>query len=77
MGHPATDPIQVTVQHDLPDFLLTRFLPVTKDGATSATLLNPQNSGDFSSLAGSDGFVEVPPGTSPASPTLLPFYPWL
>jgi len=77
MGHSAPEPTAVTVEHDLPEFHLTRFLPVRLDSPERATLLNPQNSGDFSQLAGSHGFVEIELGKQPASPIKLPFYPWL
>jgi len=77
MEQPVLEPARVTISHDLPDFHLGRFLPVKLNSPTIATLLNPQNSGDFSQLAGSDGFVQIPHGTPPASPTTLPFYPWL
>jgi len=76
MGRPPTPPQTIEVSHDLPDFHLTRFLPVQRVSQHQATLLSPQNSGDFSQLAGSDGFVEIPLGTAPASPITLPYYPW-
>jgi len=74
---PHTAPTTVTVAHQLPDFHLTRFLPVRLTAPGHAQLLSPQNSGDFSALAGSQGFIELSAGTPPASPALLPFYPWL
>jgi len=77
MGYTYAPPALVQVSHDLSDFPLTRFLPVCLNSPTEATLLNPQNSGDFSQLAGSHGFVEIPLGTPPASPSTLPYYPWL
>lgn len=47
---------------------LTYFVPVKihyhKDGLTSATPLKIQNSGEFSALAGSDGFIELPKNQS-------------
>jgi molybdopterin molybdotransferase len=51
----------VTTKHSL-----TYFLPVTIDrdewGRPWATPKQPNGSGDFLSLAGTDGFVELPPG---------------
>ena len=45
----------------------THFLPVTirstKDGRLNAAPVSPQNSGDFVSLAKSDGFIELPAAT--------------
>ncbi len=77
MGRPLLPRPQVTITHDLSDFHLTRFLPVELISPSEARLHAPQNSGDFGALAGSDGFVEIPLGTAPASPTTLDFYPWL
>jgi molybdopterin molybdotransferase len=60
---------------------LTCFLPVAleydQDGNTLAMPRPTRGSGDFISLAGSDGFVELPPGpaTHPAG-LAVPFYPW-
>ncbi len=45
----------------------THFLPVTirstKDGRLNAAPVSPQNSGDFVSLAKTDGFIELPAAT--------------
>lgn len=75
MGHPALLPPSVTCKHHLPDFHLTRFMPVRRLPDQSVELHNPQNSGDFTQLAGTDGFVEIPLGTPPASP--FSYFPWL
>lgn len=77
MGLTPTEPATISVEHGLPDFHLTRFLPVKRISLTQATLLNPQNSGDFSQLSNTDGFMEVPLGSSPESPSPLHYYPWL
>lgn len=60
---------------------LTCFLPVTlrydQDGRTLAEPRPTRGSGDFISLAGTDGFVELPPG--PASHPMglaVPFHRW-
>jgi len=72
MGHPPHEPPLVRVEHTLPEFHLTRFLPIRLDSSETATLLNPQNSGDFSQLAGSHGFVEIPAGNHPDRHCILP-----
>lgn len=60
---------------------LTWFVPVKthyeSDGAFVATPLAIQNSGEFSALAGSDGFVELPLGGSPfAAGAAFRFFNW-
>jgi molybdopterin molybdotransferase len=52
-------------------------LEYDQDGNTLAMPRPTRGSGDFISLAGSDGFVELPPGpaTHPAG-LAVPFYPW-
>lgn len=56
---------------------LTFFLPVVLEGAARAQPRPTQGSGDFTSLLGTDGFVELPPGPAlVSSETLVPFYPW-
>lgn len=75
MGQSVLPPLPVTCTHTLPDFHLTRFMPVRRFPDQSVELHNPQNSGDFTQLAGTDGFVEIPLGTPPASP--FSYYPWL
>jgi molybdopterin molybdotransferase len=60
---------------------LTCFLPVTlrydRDGRTLAEPRPTGGSGDFISLAGTDGFVELPPGPAlhPMGLT-VPFHHW-
>jgi molybdopterin molybdotransferase len=57
------------------------FLPVSLnrggDAPTTAQPRPTKGSGDFTSLIGTDGFVELPPGARviPAG-TLVPFYGW-
>jgi len=57
---------------------LTSLLPVKLVGSPSGAQPQPtQGSGDFTSLLGSDGFVEVPPGLEPAEAgTPVRFYRW-
>jgi molybdopterin molybdotransferase len=60
---------------------LTYFLPVkivfTEDGILSATPLQIKNSGEFTALAGSDGFIELPKQQSTFSAgEAFRFYPW-
>ena len=59
---------------------LTLFLPVKLNGGVAQTSAEPRptkGSGDFTSLIGTDGFVELPPGPRviPAG-TLVPLYRW-
>ena len=56
-------------------------LPVqiaTDAGAAAARVPSPtRGSGDFTSLIGTDGFVELPPGPAVARDgTAVPFYRW-
>jgi molybdopterin molybdotransferase len=58
---------------------LTLFLPVKLQwaGGPSAEPRPTQGSGDFTSLIGTDGFIELPPGPGiVAAGTLVPFYRW-
>lgn len=57
---------------------LTLFLPVKKTGSARVEPRPVNNSGDFASLVGSDGFVELPSAAAhwPAG-THAPFFPWL
>ena len=59
---------------------LTVFVPVKLNrgqGATTASARPTQGSGDFTSLIGTDGFVELPPGPGvTVAGTLVPFYRW-
>ncbi len=48
-------------------------LVVDADGLPQAELIDGRGSGDIVAASMSDGFVEVPPGTSSA---ILPFYSW-
>jgi molybdopterin molybdotransferase len=59
---------------------LTLFVPVKLvrgDAPTTAEPRPTKGSGDFTSLIGTDGFVELPPGPGViAAGTLVPFYSW-
>ncbi len=44
--------------------------------AGDAELVDSQGSGDLIAAAQSDGFIELPPNTSPTPEDLLPYYPW-
>lgn len=59
---------------------LTLFVPaiVSFDSGMRIAQLSPtRGSGDFVSLVGTDGFVELPPGpTTVAAGTVVPFYSW-
>ena len=60
---------------------LTYFVPVKieyrEDGTFWAMPLKVKNSGEFTALAGSDGFIELPPGKSVFSNgEAFAFWPW-
>jgi molybdopterin molybdotransferase len=59
---------------------LTLFLPVdlvaAPGGATHATPRPARGSGDFGSLAGTAGFVELAPGRARQRGDAVPFRPW-
>ncbi len=60
---------------------LTAFIPVkivtNESGGSSAQLRPTKGSGDFTSLIGTDGFVELPPGPGTvARGTVVPLYRW-
>lgn len=59
---------------------LTVFLPVALNNGASGIVAEPrptQGSGDFTSLIGTDGFVELPPGPAVVSAgTLVSLYRW-
>lgn len=60
---------------------LTYFLPVkiefSSNGVISATPIRIKNSGEFSALSDSDGFIELPRETSVfKEDEAYPFYPW-
>ncbi len=56
---------------------LTYFLPVAIGSEMRAQPRPTQGSGDFTSLLGTDGFVELPPGPRlVTSETRAPFFPW-
>jgi molybdopterin molybdotransferase len=59
---------------------LTLFVPANvcfAEGIRTAQLAPTRGSGDFVSLLGTDGFVELPPGPARVTAgTTLPFHPW-
>jgi molybdopterin molybdotransferase len=82
LGAPARSPERMTLASPAPTARrLAHFVPILlrgdDAGSVSATLRVPHGSGDFLALAGTDGFVELPP-----SPANLPagyvadFYRW-
>ena len=74
-SHP--DPfLRLSVAGDLRDDARTRFLPAKLEDHPSGTRARPvrsTGSGDLPALAGTDGFLEIPPGTPPATAV---FRPW-
>jgi len=80
-GRTALAPKTVSLSEDFEvKPALTYFLPVTlaaDRGTFSAQPRPTQGSGDFTSLLGTDGFVELPPGPRIVSrSTPVNFYPW-
>lgn len=81
-GLPAAPPVQAVLAGDVKfNARLAYFLPVRLEYDPSGRLVaNPRptgGSGDFVSLAGSDGFVELPPGPAAFEPgTVAPVYYW-
>ncbi len=79
---PARAPPQVALARDFTfEKRLTCFLPVTlgydQQGRTLAEPRPTGGSGDFIALAGTDGFVELPPGPAThAAGLAVPFYRW-
>jgi molybdopterin biosynthesis enzyme len=59
---------------------LTLFVPVKiafQQGQRQAVLKPTKGSGDFTSLIGTDGFVELPPGPTTVAPgTPVALYSW-
>ena len=82
VGGPARPPRQVVLAraHRF-EKALACFLPVSlgydQQGRTTAEPRPTQGSGDFIALAGTEGFVELPPGPAThAAGLVVPFYPW-
>jgi len=79
MGGIGATPLRVPVQGTLrPSPDLTVFMPVKlgSDAGLIATPAPTRGSGDFMSLLGTDGFVEVAPDSATTPPVMLPFFSW-
>lgn len=79
-AHPrAADTIRLARDFEVKP-ALTLFVPAIvsfDNGVRIAQLTPTRGSGDFVSLVGTDGFVELPPGPATvAAGTAIPFYPW-
>jgi molybdopterin molybdotransferase len=65
MGRPPRDPERLAVAEAMGGRKMTYFMPVAlipqSDAGTRGQPRPPQGSGDFLALAGTDGFVELPP----------------
>lgn len=65
LGQPPREPERLAVSEALSARKMTYFMPValaqSGGGATRGRPQPPQGSGDFLALAGTDGFVELPP----------------
>jgi molybdopterin molybdotransferase len=81
-GMPVGEPPQVALARDFRfEKRLTCFLPVRlgydQQGRTLAEPRPTGGSGDFIALAGTAGFVELPPGPAThAAGLAVPFHPW-
>ncbi|HSN73297.1 MAG TPA: molybdopterin molybdotransferase MoeA [Steroidobacteraceae bacterium] len=82
MGARTADPERLALETEIAaNAALTLFLPVERrqepTGLTVAVPRPTRGSGDFTSLLGTDGFVELPAGarTLPAG-TVVDFHPW-
>jgi molybdopterin molybdotransferase len=63
-GQSIREPERLAVTEAMSGRKMTYFMPVTlvnRGGATLGEPRAPQGSGDFLALAGTDGFVELPP----------------
>ncbi len=73
---PPKEPVRVRLASELPSLAeATRFVPCRLQGG-QAVLRLPNNSGDLQCLAGSDGFVEIPPENAGQSGEAIRFWPW-
>ena len=72
----AIVPAKVRVEgiRPLPEF--TWLIPVALDDNGQHVARPPRNSGDFVSLAGTIGFIEIPPGDESACAPMFPLYPF-
>ncbi len=75
-GLSRCDPMRVAVSEvsALPDF--SWLLMVAPDAKGRLVTRPPRNSGDFASLAGAIGMIEVPPQSARTSDTAYPFFPF-
>jgi len=80
-GQKCAVPARIAVAEAMSGRKMTYFMPVASvragDGATSGLPRPPHGSGDFLALAGTDGFVELPPQPEgyPAG-FIADFHPW-
>jgi len=81
LGRPASPPARLHIAEALDGRRMTYFMPVVLQPQAAvpgtASARQPHGSGDFLSLAGTGGFVELPPqaGGYPAG-FIADFYPW-
>jgi molybdopterin molybdotransferase len=67
----------VEVRPTLTLFQPVKLLPASEGGPAAALVTPTRGSGDFTSLIGTAGFVELAPGTQPLKRgTLVPLYRW-
>ncbi len=75
-GLTSNSPLRIAVQNVSPLPQFSWLLPVAPDGKGSMLPRPPRNSGDYVSIAGSIGIVEVPPQPDFTSADTLSFYPF-
>lgn len=81
MGHSPRAPERLALAEAMGGRKMTYFMPVAlvtaTDGATRGKPHAPQGSGDFLALAGTDGFVELPPSPDGYPPGFVAdFHRW-
>lgn len=81
MGQAAAPALRVKTTAAMGGRKMTYFMPVAlvpaDDGAAAARPCPPNGSGDFLALAGTDGFVELPPRPEGYPPGFVAdFHPW-
>jgi molybdopterin molybdotransferase len=80
LGQPPREPPRLAISEAMSGRKMTYFMPVAlvqSGGATRGRPHAPQGSGDFLALAGTDGFVELPPKADGyAEGFVADFYRW-
>lgn len=75
-GLKSYSPLRISVENVSPLYQFSWLLPVAPDGNGGMLPRPPKNSGDYVSIAGAIGIVEVPPQPDFTSAQTLSFYPF-